>query len=248
MQQRQRISPTDWLMALHRNEQGTAMIEMALVLPVMLFFALLLTQVTLLMGGRLFVQYSAFAAARSAIVQIPIDTTALGASEAANVWSGVAGTYKYDRVQTAAAMALLPVAGRLASSDENAAAESIVQGMQTMYGDQSQTTPSWVTNGLLADRVRYALANTDVQVMTASGNLIDAATRIAPRQTIRVRVHHRLNLSVPYIRGLFATDRHTASTSTGGNGMYSDVNAQCQLTNEGISRDFPPRPTLDRRP
>lgn len=243
-----------WLMTLHRSRQATAMIEMALVLPILLFFALLLAQVTLLMSGRLFVQYAAFAAARSAIVQVPLDTTTTtsdqtqtmeAAGETANVWFGTPGSTKYDRVQRAAALALLPVAGRLAGSSNSGTATGLVQAIQTMYSDGGQAVPAWVTNGQLADRARYVLANTDVQLSALNGDASDSVLTFAPRQTIQVRVHHRLNLAIPYIRGLFATAKHTSAT---GQGMYSDTWAVCLLTNEGISLDFPPRPNLPRNP
>ena len=56
---------------LVRNTHATATIEFVLVFPIVLFVALLVAQSTLLMGGNIFIHYSAFAATRAAIVQVP---------------------------------------------------------------------------------------------------------------------------------------------------------------------------------
>ena len=68
--------------------QGTATIEFALVMPIMLFLILLLAQTTFVMAGNLFVHYAAFAATRSAIVYIPAD---YGPEEDPNVPAADAG-------------------------------------------------------------------------------------------------------------------------------------------------------------
>ena len=57
------------------DDRGTVTIELVLVIPVVLFFSLLLVQVMLLMTANHFVHYAAYAAVRSAIVQIPVDAT-----------------------------------------------------------------------------------------------------------------------------------------------------------------------------
>jgi hypothetical protein len=61
---------------------GAAIVEFAMVLPILLLLVLLMGQSALLMTGNLCVHYAAFCAARSAIVQVPL---ALNDTEPRNV-------------------------------------------------------------------------------------------------------------------------------------------------------------------
>lgn len=245
------------------NQQGTATLEFALVFPVLLFMILLLTQTTLVMGGNLFVHYSAFAAARTAMVQIP---AAYGSpvDEPANVLvvSDTAG--KINRIRRAAYFAVVPVCGRLSSG--NAPAQQFVAALTEFYVGFGQQPPAWVTNGLLAERLQYAYENTWVNIYTTTVDpnsprtvqlaVIDSTHTFGPKEPITVRVGHRLNLSIPYVRVLFADGRDSSQFDKGmkftaessSSTHHTTITAQYTLINEGISRDLPPRPTLNRQP
>lgn len=233
------------------DAKGTATLEFVLVFPFVLFLALLLIQTTLLMVGNLFVHYAAFAAARTAIVQIPQDY--LDFHEPPNTIVHVAGQPKYDLIHQAAAYALMPVSGRLGIA--SAPGEAYADALHRYYADQGHATSAWVDE-LAADRLRYAFhpVNTNIVVAyTKQSNegLIWTDLRPAemytfgPKDSITIRVEHRFNLSVPYVRAVFTDGSHRIS---GGTGMYSRISAQYTLTNKGISEQLPPRPELQRIP
>ena len=88
-------------------KDGTALIEFVLVLPIALMLVLVMLQSALLMAGNFCVHYAAYCAARSAVVQVPMD---YGRNEPPNVvladpiWSG-----KLARIRDAAVWAVMPV-------------------------------------------------------------------------------------------------------------------------------------------
>jgi len=73
------------LRQLHRDEAGGVQsLSFVLTLPIFIMVMLLIVQVSQLMIGVMVVHYAAFAAARSAIVWIPADLSAIDADEGAN--------------------------------------------------------------------------------------------------------------------------------------------------------------------
>ncbi|MFA7236527.1 MAG: TadE family protein [Phycisphaeraceae bacterium] len=233
------------------DDSGTATIEFALVLPILGFMVMAMTQTVFLMAGNLFVNYAAFAATRAAIVQIPAEY----ADDPANQFTATPGRTKYDAIQHAAAFALVPVAGRQTSSSSNISTAAYVSGLASFYSAYSVNQPPWI-NSLAADRLRFALDNTTITVMTPQVSGPDvtfipvnggAAHKFQPRDPITVMVAHRLNLSVPYISAIFA-DGNNASTSGGGGGggRYRLMTARYTLSNEGITDAMPPTPTIPR--
>lgn len=234
---------------LIRNADGTATLEFVLILPILLFLVLTLAQTTLLMGANVFIHYAAFAATRSAIVYIPSDQNYL---EPPNAIMLDDESPKYTAIRRAAVFSLVPIAGRLRTRDvvDADAFTTAVSQYYTLYGRQ---VPSWVDQ-LLADRLRYADANTRValieirsqgdQIVTyemAAGSL----ATVGPRDPITVRVVHQQNLAMPYIGMIFEDGR--LDDAHGGN-RYSTVAAQYTLTNEGIVDWLPPPPPLRRVP
>ncbi len=230
------------------NQDGTAMLEFALVFPIALFVTLLLAQTTLLMGGNLVVHYAAYAATRTAMVQVPADYSAGG--EPPNVVNAGTGNTKQDRIHKAAVVALLPVAGRMSGGDP--AADAFVQALTSFYTAYGQSTPSWVTNGLIAQRYRYADVNTTIEILTAEvigGSVqiqtISGSHTFGPKDALGVRLKHDLNLSIPYVRGLYSDK---TNQTIDGAGMATTITAQYLLSNEGISRDLPPPTPVPRVP
>lgn len=225
--------------------EGTTTIEFTLVLPILGFMVMCMAQTTFLMAGNLFVNYAAFAATRSAIVQIP---TAY-ADEPANVFTSSPGMSKYDAIQHAAAFALVPVAGRQTSANAAVDTAAYLSGLAAYYSAYNVNQPPWIES-LAADRLRYALDNTQITVFTTQVNdndvtftaVPDGATqKFQPRDPITVQVSHKLNLSVPYVNAIFADGRNTNSP-----GRYRITVAKYTLSNEGILDTMPPKPTIPR--
>ena len=222
------------------SENGPATLEFVLIIPMLLFCTLTLAQTTLVMGGNIFVHYSAFAATRSAITTIPLNYTDQG--EPRN-YLVLPDGQKAQRIRQAATFALLPVAGRLSDSSTSES-QLLVEGFKSYYRDLNQEPPVWIDN-FLAARLAYANAHTDITFSRAVTESVDdlammtleaGVHQFGPREPITVQVEHQLNLAVPYVWPLFADStaaRHTL------------VKAYYTLNNEGIDIELPPSP---RRP
>jgi Flp pilus assembly protein TadG len=230
------------------DTDGTATIEFALVVPFLLFIMLVLTQTTLLMGGNIFVHYSAYAATRTAIVQIPAEY----ADDPANRYTAAPGRRKHDAIRRAAALAVVPVAGRQSSSETPVRADEFVAGLRQHYAAYGRDEPNWIEN-FAAKRMRYAIDHTQIIVYLTEAAPDEpsvhfreisegSAYRFEARDAISVRVLHRLNLPVPYANRIFATGRHELGT-----GRYRLVTARYTMTNEGVRDEMPPTPTVPRR-
>ena len=237
-----------WRCAL-AQETGTATIEFCMVFPIVLFLILILVQATLLMVGNQFVHYAAFAATRSAIVYIPADLTDQGGT-GRNSISLTEGTPKYDAIRASAYYAVMPVCGKLDTSNEPLNTDEFIAGLRDHFASYGQDAPRWVDT-LTAARLRYAAEYTDIQIMRAVvtdrdvdfEEIFPGDDPFGPREAITVRIEHRLNLSVPYVRGIFADGEHPD-----GRGKYALVTAHYTLTNEGVNPDLPDKPTLKRIP
>ncbi len=242
---------------LVRGEQGTATVEFVLVFPIVLSLVLILLQTTLVMAGNLFVHYAAFAATRSAITYIPADKPN-GLGEPRNVIVPSPGTPKYEAIRRAAVFAVLPVCGELTQEQFNNAEPDVVDtagfvaGLNDFYEANGQAPPKWIQTKA-AGRLRYAYAHlhTTVTLLQAEVNgddvtfqpLSENQTHVfGPRDPITVEVHHRLNLSIPYARAIFADAHHKYRS-----GAMMMVTAHYTLTNEGVDPAFPLEPKLPRR-
>ncbi len=229
------------------QESGTATVEFCMVFPIVLILVLILVQFTLLMVGNQFVHYAAFAATRSAIVYIPADLRADGGT-GRNSISLTKGTPKYDAIRAAAYLAVMPVCGKLDESSEDLRTNELVDGLRDHFTSYGQDAPRWVGT-LAADRLKYAAKNTDIQIMRSivtNGDVeleevLPGDEPFGPREAITIRIEHKFNLSVPYIRGFFADGEHDD-----GRGKYALISAHYTLTNEGINPDLPEQPTLQR--
>lgn len=236
-----------------RCDEGTATVEFALVTPIVLFLSLILLQVMLLMTGHIFVSYAAFAAVRAAITTIPYVTD----DEPSNLYVAGSMTGKHEGIRRAAVFAVMPVSGRLntsASGGGAISADSFVSGLEKYFDASNQPKPKWVET-LAADRLRYADANTKVEVCETTAHEDGSVTmtpigegsqhQFTPNDAVTVRVTHRFSLTVPYVRRIFADDEHSGSE---GYGLYTIMSAQYTLSNEGIANTLPPRPELPRNP
>ena len=228
-----------------RAESGVATVEFCMVLPILMFLILLLVQSTLLMVGNQYVHYAAFAATRSAIVYIPQDYSLNG--EPCNEIIPEEGFPKFDAIRASAYLAVAPVCGRLEDSSEELRAEQYADGLRDYFTHYGRDVPRWVDT-LAADRLRYAAENTEVTILLT--DVVDDSVEFddtallthtfGPREPITVLVEHKLNLSVPYVRALFADG------DLDGGGRYALVTAQYTLTNEGVNPYLPDRPEIPR--
>lgn len=241
------------------DDSGVAMIEFVLVTPILLGVTLLLIQTTLVFTGLFYVQYAAFAGARSAIVQIPMNT----ASEPINTMYPVEGSDKYDAIRASAALAVTPVSGR-EDATGSVASSQIVAGVRSLYASRGKTEPAWVER-LLAGRLSYAVNHTEVvieKVRNANNTSsvefdeVSGMTQFDPKEAIAVRVRHEFALTVPLANAAFqlAGGRSGSySPASGSNGTppppgrWTLIEARAILTNEGIDRRLPEKPPVDRR-
>lgn len=232
------------------SRRGTATIEFVMVLPVLLILILLTLQFMLVMVGRLYVQYAAYAAARTAIVQIPqdyLDNTGEGVNE---IQPYAEADGKMAVIRHAACWALVPVSGRADSTQNpigNRGSE-LVDALNQAYAEGGASVPNWV-EGMVVDKTNYAFEYTEVMLLAYDDvrgdeiyfqEILDFHT-YAPQDSVTVQVRHQLALTVPYIRALFQDGENDS-------GPYTDVTALTTLTNEGVDPTLPPETSLPRDP
>ncbi len=209
------------------GEQGGAMIEFALVMPIALMLCLILAQASLLMVGHLCVNYAAYCSARSAIVMIPDSST----DEDANYLQWRHSSYdrgKASRIGKAAIWAVLPIS---CSARAQAAAtnSSLDIGLEDLFEEFGAVPPTWISTHLLR-KLAYARANTSVVVDAPSGGEFYESN-----EDIRVVVSHRFYLAIPYAGALLARADEDGVELNIGSGEYGiEMRAECTLTNEGV--------------
>jgi len=221
------------------GEEGGAILEFAMVMPIAMFLALVMAQSALLMVGNLLVHYAAYAAARSAVVQIPDSKQGVEPHNYVdpNPW----GSLKMDSIRGAAEYAVLPMGCGHADYPEGDA-DQLNAGIARMYDAYGLRPPNWV-GGYLARKLNYVRQHT-VVTLDAPAN----GDTYGEQEDIRVRVRHTLYLSVPLARAVFeqlgSEDIVQLDFGAGERGM--NVYAECTLRNEGLQdfvdiEHFPPR-------
>ncbi|MEM1355975.1 MAG: hypothetical protein AAGH88_13965 [Planctomycetota bacterium] len=240
------------------DESGTATVEFVLVFPFLLTTSLLLLQTVLVFTGLFYVNYAAYAAARSAVVYVPLQV-----QEEANTITALEGGYKFDRIRSAAMIALIPICGEEAGTDGTGVPGQIVQGVQEAYQAQGQTPPGWVEN-LLPGRVAYAMNHTEVLLFdvyaSQAGEVVYESAggtyTYGPRDAIGVEVRHEMALTVPVASRVFTLGSGNSGTysppsrsgdTPGPPGRWTEVTARAILTNEGVDRSLPDLPEVPRQ-
>ena len=241
---------------LIHDQRGTATLEFTMLLPLVLFFGLLLAQVMWLGGGNLMVHYAAQAATRSAIVQIPQEYPDSEANQYTH------GDSKYQRIKLSAIMAVMPVSGPASAGapfggGSNVNPQQIAEGIRRHYTAHGMEVPPWVDN-YVAHHVAYAAANTDVVVHKVRVNadqtvdflpITSGPVRFDPKEPIGVFVYHNLYLPIPFVRRIFADEGAKGHDALYGTqeGLFTRVQAHFILTNEGMVDRRPEEPSLPRR-
>jgi hypothetical protein len=220
------------------GNDGTAMLEFAMVLPIALFIVLVMMQSTLLMAGNLCVHYAAYCAARTAIVTIPDgprqpDGNMPPVPEGPNMLdayecsAGSGGSEKANRIWRAAVWAVVPVSSSSPDVPE-ANAASLTSGLRRFFSNYNMTTPWW-TESLLARKLQYAEDHTAIEISRPA-----AGDRYGPGEDVTVRVEHAYYLSVPYAARLFAQFEGGQRLDFGAGEYGLVIRALCTLTNEGV--------------
>lgn len=236
------------------DDSGVAMIEFVLVTPILLIVTLLLIQTMLVFTGLFYVQYAAFAAVRSAIVQIPAVST-----EPSNELVSSDSSDKYQAIRSAAVFAVLPVSGREGGS--SVASSELVSGIGEVFSAQGRSQPAWV-DGMLGERLNYADNHTEITIERVSGeneavvfSPVESYATFSPKEAIAVRVRHEFALSIPLASRVFSAVGESGtyspasrdSESPGPPGQWTLIESRAILTNEGIDRRLPEAPDVPRR-
>lgn len=219
--------------AVHRTqprdgEGGSAILEFAIVIPILGSLAMVMVQASFLMGGNLCVHYAAYCAARSAIVQIPQDDSFRG-GEDANEIDLDGASRKMLAIRDAAIMAVMPVsAGGTDMPDGDDA--GLGDDLESVFSAYGEDAPGWI-DGRIGRKLRYARDHTSVTVDPPENGW-----RYAPGEDIKVTVEHTLYMPVPYANWLFGELDEDGVELRSGQGEYGMViRATCFMTNEGTT-------------
>ena len=231
---------------VQRTEAGSVVLEFALALPIALGLSLIMAQSSLVMAGHLCVQYSAFTAARTAIVQIPRDLIEYG--EPSNVIAS-GSSWKIDRIRQAALWPLTPLSSGVAGGAVDPAGDDAADALRAFIYEHGGSSPWWLEGryggDYLGRKWAYAYDNTDVTVLRRASSQFEPPEYVEPdwpyeyeeHEEVRVYVEHDFYLAVPYASRLLAAlgDGYDLGT-----GMYVvPMAASSSLTNEG-ARDYIP--------
>ena len=213
--------------ARRRSQEGGAIVEFALVLPFAMSLVLLLAQSSFLMVGHLCVQYSAYCAARTAIVAIPDDLARFGGEAQNYVEPLPDDSVKQGRILRSAVWAVMPIS--CSTKDQAPASKpELLDGLDEFFTAYGESTPPWVRANL-ERKWQYAMEHTFVELAPpVSGDLYGEA------EDIQVSVRHTFYLSVPVARTIFAAldDGVELDIGIGEYGLV--MRATCTLTNEGV--------------
>jgi hypothetical protein len=204
------------------SQDGAAVLEFAMVLPIALMMVLVMVQSSLLMAGNLCVHYAAFCAARSACVVIPTD---MGAEEPSNVLAA-GDSRKHARIQLAALWAVMPVSwDNYPGAAGPLSAGEVSPALAKFFTEYGETAPGWLDERL-AKKFAYAARYTQVKINWDNKNNFDE------HSDIYASVTHTFHLSVPYAARLFSAFSGGRTIENGEFGI--DMDAFCVMTNEGV--------------
>lgn len=218
-----------------RGEQGVAILEFAMALPFLLLLSLLMAQASLLMVGNVCVHYSAFCAARTAIIRIPQD---YGASEPRNLildGDGDDDTTKKYSVKLSAITAVLPVScGSEDIMPAGAGGDAYVNGVTRFLSLQGLEQPRWA-DARLSRKLAYAADHTEVAIdppIARPGDDDDGS--FEDNENVRVTVNHTFYLSVPTAARIFGLLPGGVDLEFGSGEYGTVITASYAMPNEGV--------------
>lgn len=210
------------------GEDGAVIVEFALVLPFALFVVLMMVQASMLMGGSICVNYSAFCAARSAIVTVPYE---LSGDEPWNiVTDDPDASGKMARITNAAVWAVTPVSCGYSKYPETDATD-LINGMDRLYSQYDRDMPHRISDGL-PRKLAYAREYTEVELELPGDD-----EQYGPSEDLRVKVKHTFYLAVPYANWVFSKLEDGVELDFAPSQYGLNMYAHCRLTNEG-EQDF----------
>jgi len=200
------------------DEDGQAMTEFVITFPLLLFITLCIMQLSLIYTARLVVNYSAFSAARAAIVIIP---SIVGAEAEGSIDPEV-DDGKLNIIRNAARLSCTPIAARastVASSFYIAIAGHRIYPLQEIgdflggalnnIGDtlNSFFNAIGVHNGgkmatIAIDKYLYSYLFTQVQLLDDDFKKIESSTSYTTNP-VTVRVVHSFRLGIPIANAFF---------------------------------------------
>ena len=207
-----------------KADSGVILIEFILLLPILLSVSLAILQASLLMGGLFAVNYSAWCAARAAIVQIPLH---VDASEPSNVL-GAGGSEKFQRIFRSATWPLIPMGHGGSWNEASRDDGDLAGGIRRFYAACDREAPRWADERL-ARKYSYVYDHTRVRISPPA----DGETYRA-NEDIRVDVEHTYYLSVPYAGWMvhkLSDDGVALATGDGDYGLV--IRAGCTMVNQG---------------
>ncbi|MFP4354607.1 MAG: TadE/TadG family type IV pilus assembly protein [Phycisphaerae bacterium] len=207
-----------------RADDGSVLVEFVLLLPIALSVSLGMLQSSLLMAGNVCVHYAAYAAARSAVVQVP---RYAGPSEMENEYTPDEMGGKFGRIHAAAVWPLVPIS--YGGTDQDTADDPELVGSLIRFHDSwSPERPFWLDDRILR-KLDYARNHTFVELDPPGNGMIYQAG-----EDIRARLRHTYYLSVPYAGWFFSRilDDGVDLDADGAYGLI--IEAHCTLSNEGV--------------
>ncbi len=179
------------------GQEGVAMIEFALVLPIALMLVLMVIQSCLLMVGHLTVQYSAYCAVRSAVSWVPMGLAVFSDEDRNVINSERRYSLKLRKIKDAAVWAVLPLSASSKTIPESGNFV-LVEGIEKMLATYGEEPPIWVRN-LLSRKLYYADEYTEVWLDSPL-----AGETYGEKETLNAHVKHTFYLSIPYANRLYA--------------------------------------------
>jgi len=134
----------------HADQRASAAIEMALLFPFALMIFLVIIQATLLFNANMVVHYSAFAAARMAVVVVPMNLgdINLGQEPSNLVWpcteDSQGPSEKIEMIRRAAVLALVPVSASLRSDAPDEMGQTVSDETHRVFGQFSAKDQGWM--------------------------------------------------------------------------------------------------------
>ncbi|MCK7540901.1 MAG: pilus assembly protein [Marinilabiliales bacterium] len=193
---------------LNEDEDGQAMTEFILIFPLLLFITLCIMQMALVYTGRLIINYSAFTAARAAVVVIP---GTMG-EETENVIDPEKDGGKPNRIRDAARLACTPASAEattLATSFSVTVVGHTYYPLQSVmvYADSiksamesflSSVVGTQLGSGIVsaADRYVYSYFFTQVKLLDENREEI-TESKTYGREPVTVRVQHAFYMGIP---------------------------------------------------
>ena len=222
------------------HQEGTAIIEFALVLPFLLMLILLMGQSSLLMGGYLSVNYASYCAARAAIVQIPRETNSEPLNQVSD-YDDPEGSGKLWGIQAAAVWGVTPISpGNLTSPSDQGGV--LRDGLEKFFQANNTPLPWWV-NDHLGSRLSYAQKNTSISLdPPKNGNMY------VEHEDITVKVRYNIFLAVPYASKLLAVLDSDHAVDLGDGRYALSVEIPCTLTNDGVDDKITVEESFDISP